>query len=73
MSEQPDNNDIKSGMKNLSHVETRSNSNVKPIFKCQDCESVEDIAADILEKMNNDEPFQTPTHHDKPMLISVSQ
>ncbi|MHA2029913.1 MAG: hypothetical protein ACW99Q_11015 [Candidatus Kariarchaeaceae archaeon] len=71
MSEQPDNNDLKSGKEKLSHVETRSSSSAKPIFKCQDCGYIEEIPADVLKKMDNDEPFQTPVHHDKPMQISV--
>ncbi len=71
MSEQPDSNDLKSSKDNLSHVETRSSSTSKPVFKCQDCGSTEDIPADVLEKMNNDESFDTPAHHDKPMHISV--
>ncbi|OLS17101.1 MAG: hypothetical protein HeimC2_36850 [Candidatus Heimdallarchaeota archaeon LC_2] len=71
MSEQPDNNDLKSGKETLSHVETRSISSTKPVFKCQDCGTIEDIPAEILVNMENDEPFQTPVHHDKPMQISV--
>ena len=73
MSEQPDNNAIKSSKENLSHVETSSGSNAKPVFRCQDCEFIEEIPADTLEKMANDEPFQSPAHHDKPMNISVLQ
>ena len=71
MSEQPDNNDLKSGKEKLSHVETSSSSSVKPIFKCQDCGYIEEILAVVLAKMDNDEPFQTPAHHDKPMHIIV--
>ena len=71
MSEQPDNNDLKSGKEKLSHAETRSSSSAKPIFKCQDCGYIEEIPAAVLKKMDNDEPFQTPVHHDKPMHISV--
>ncbi len=71
MSEQPDDNDLKSGKEKLSHVETRSSSSAKPIFKCQDCGYIEEIPPDVLKKMDNDEPFETPVHHDKPMHISV--
>ncbi|KKK91588.1 hypothetical protein LCGC14_2711450 [marine sediment metagenome] len=71
MSEQPDKNDLKSGKEKLSHVETRSSSSAKPIFKCQDCGYIEEIPADVLKKMDNDEPFEKPVHHDKPMHISV--
>ncbi|OLS24657.1 MAG: hypothetical protein HeimC2_21380 [Candidatus Heimdallarchaeota archaeon LC_2] len=71
MSEQPDDNDLKSGKEKLTHVETRSSSSAKPIFRCQDCGYIEEIPNEILEKMDNDEPFQTPTHHDKPMLINI--
>ncbi|MCH8908128.1 MAG: hypothetical protein IH840_13650 [Candidatus Heimdallarchaeota archaeon] len=71
MSEQPDSNEIKSGREKLAHVETRPSSSAKPIFKCQDCEYIEEIPADILKKMENDEVFETPAHHDQPMHISV--
>lgn len=71
MSEPPDNDDLKSGKEKLSHVETRSSSSAKPIFKCQDCGYIEEIPTDVLKKMENDEPFQTPAHHDKPMHIII--
>ncbi len=71
MSELPDNNDLISRKESLSHVETKSSSTVKPVFKCQDCGSTEKIPVDVLERMNNNEPFETPVHHDKPMQISV--
>ena len=67
----PDNNDLKSGKEKLSHVETKSSSSANPIFKCQDCGYIGEIPADVLKKMDNDEPFQKPDHHNKPMHISV--
>jgi len=73
MSDNPeiDEGSIDDAKKDLQHVETKTGSTTKPVFKCAECGDVSDIPSDILVKMENDEPFEAPQHHGKPMQISV--
>ena len=65
---------IASAKDELSHVETESQkSNVKPVFKCDACGETQDIPADLLAKMENDEDISAsiPSHCGQTMKISV--
>ena len=66
-----DEGSIDDAKKGLQHVETKTGSTAKPVFKCAECGEVQNIPDEILGKMDNDESFETPSHHDKPMQISV--
>ncbi|MHA2252394.1 MAG: hypothetical protein ACXAD7_18655 [Candidatus Kariarchaeaceae archaeon] len=56
----------------LDHVETKTGSTAKPVFKCEACGHTDDIPQETLDKMETDEAVDLPEHCGQKMKISVA-